>query len=167
MGDPRSQVWLKVVSPWAIGLMLLVGVAAGLLVLYRGLHPPVADAPNQPIRPLDGVTAELSRLRRESDERFEQLGLRVSALEKAASAGCAKAYLVVRSPVAKDRLSINGRYVGSTGAHEHEVCAGRVSVQIEADGHIKSSQDLMLQPGVRRTLRVSLPPKASTPNPVR
>ncbi len=72
------------------------------------------------------------------------------------------AYLVVRSNVSNDALSINGKSHGATGPRAIPLAPGEYSVMVEKKGYERWEELVTLAPGETRTLRAQLARIGST-----
>lgn len=73
--------------------------------------------------------------------------------------------LVVRSNVAEDSVWIDGRDVGPSGAHEHEVAVGRHVVEVRSDIG-EEMREVELEAGETKTVRFRFVRSTPSPTPV-
>ncbi len=82
--------------------------------------------------------------------------LRALAEERVAALRPRYASLTVRSNVADDTVYLDGRPLGPTGAHAHEIEPGRHTIRVAKAGYRSFETSVVLAAGDRRTLRAEL-----------
>jgi PEGA domain len=146
----------------SLAVIVLLAIFIGRLFLSGDKSVPAGDLSQEYAKKL----AQLEQNYRGLMDTSTSTKARVDALEKSIAVlqsgqnlpkgSCDTAQLIVRSNVADDMVSVDGKSMGRSGQTPYSVCAGTINVKVNKAGYLDFEQSISLAVGETKTVNARL-----------